>query len=471
MVCRTLTFSPDSDPEYMMFLLRISLAVLLVSLSPHAMTVEPATESLYDLEPTVVSIAQERGRTVLLVNGQPFSVKGAGMGYSDSAGVSSLAAAGGNAFRTWDTLSMDAQLEAALQHDLMVLVGLDVGKQLQGFDYDDAVLVEQQHQRLLGVVERYRNHPSVLGWILGNEPNLMVNGEGRVIPANPDIYSAIGKLARDIKAVDPNHPTTVAFAFTATLADDIRSALQAAPDLDFVSLQAYGALSVIPQVVQDMKLPRPFMITEFGPLGHWEMPATEWGREIEEPSGHKAQGMLARMKDSVIDDPTGKLLGSFAFLWGHKQERTPTWYGLFLDTGERTASVDELTRVWTGSWPENRAPSVWSVTLQDQTADTSVRVKTSEPLKASAIINDPENDALIVGWELLNEVDERSHGGHFERRPDAVELRNARMTEDGERSGLVFDAPRLPGEYRLFVYARDEHRGGATANIPFLVTE
>ena len=123
------------------------------------------------------------------------------------------------------------------------------------------------------------------------------------------------------------------------------------PSLDFVSLQAYGALSAIPERVAAMPGDWPFMITEYGPLGHWEMPATDWGREIEEPSGLKARGMRERMEPVILSDSTGRLIGSFAFLWGQKQERTPTWYGLFTADGARTASVDELTRWWTGHYP------------------------------------------------------------------------------------------------------------------------
>lgn len=452
-------------------MLNASLAFFLVALQLTSVSLHAAVKDVTESEPSAVVIDTQGQRAILTVNGEPFLVNGAGMGYSDAQGVASLATAGGNAFRTWGTASLDVQLEAALANNLMVLVGLDIGKELQGFDYDDPTLVSQQHRRILSVVEKYQHHPSILGWILGNEPNLMVSGEGQVIPANPNVYSAIGKLARDIKAIDPHHPTTVAFAFTATLAADIRAALQAIPDLDFLSLQAYGALSVIPEVFQQMQLSRPFMITEYGPLGHWEMPATHWGREIEEPSGHKAKGMRARMTGSVTDDPTLKLLGSFAFLWGHKQERTPTWYGLFLESGERTASVDELTQVWTGHWPDNRAPSAWSIMLQNQTPDKSVVVKVAERVTASAIVNDPENDALTVRWELLKEVDERSHGGHFEQRPDTIELRTVELTVEGEESKIVFTTPSTPGEYRLFVYALDGYGGGATANIPFLVAE
>lgn len=418
-----------------------------------------------------VRIATHDGTARLLVNDEPFVVKGAGMGFKDKDGIQSLAEAGGNAFRTWNTADLEMQLEAASEHGLMILAGLELGTELQGFDYSDSRAIDEQHERILSVVERFKNHPNMLGWILGNEPNLMVDANGQVVPADLKVYSAIGKLASNIKSVDPHHPVTVTFAFTATLSDDVKAALKAAPDLDFVSLQAYGALPVIPQFVSDIELAVPFMITEYGPLGHWEMPATHWGREIEEPSGHKAKGMRGRMKDSVINDPTGQLIGSFAFLWGHKQERTPTWYGLFLDSGERTSAVDELTQVWTGNWPTNGAPAAWSIMLQGLTADKSVTVKSGERLRATAIINDPENDALDVRWELLEEVGERSHGGHFEQRPASVEMADEQTTENGEEFAITFIAPDKPGEYRLFVYATDSSNGAATANIPFLTVQ
>jgi len=281
----------------------------------------------------------------------------------------------------------------------------------------------------------------------------------------------MGRLAEAIKALDPDHPITTTFAFTPTLADDMSTAVSNVPDLDFVSLQAYGALPIIPDVVNDLALELPYMITEYGPLGHWEMPATAWGREIEEPSGIKAKGMRARMHGSIVNDPTGQLIGSFAFLWGHKQERTPTWYGLFLESGERTASVDELTHVWTGRWPDNRAPAALSITMNGRSAAENVAINTSTASVAEATINDPENDRLSVRWELLEEVDVRSHGGHFEKTPHAASLLKPVASSSGDTYQLAFNAPDAPGEYRLFIYASDGNGGGATANFPFIVVD
>ena len=424
-----------------------------------------------EVGPIKVEIFNHDNAFTLMVDGRDFVAKGAGVAGDDINALRNLSAAGGNAFRTWDTSVLDEQLQAAERYDLMVLVGLDLKKQLQGFDYTDPEAVHKQHDELMQVVRQYQNHPQILGWILGNEPNLMVGDSGEVVPVDPLVYEAIGALAKDIERTDSHRPKTVTFAFTATLEDDIRSALSAAPDLDFISLQAYGALPVIPQLVADMDLDMPFMITEYGPLGHWEMPSTKWGREIEEPSGLKAQGMERRMQGSVIDDPTGKLLGSFAFLWGHKQERTPTWYGLFLDSGEKTASVDELTRVWSGHYPPNRAPSAWSISLNDQVPGANVTVRAGDSLLALAKVTDPENDELIVSWKLMEEVKDRSHGGHFEQRPDELRLENITATVGNETAQLEFKAPDSIGEYRLYMVARDANGGAATANIPFLVVE
>lgn len=433
------------------------------------MASESVAESMDNSSGSVVDIVHSGDDWTLQVNGQPFVVHGAGMGYADEAGIASLAKAGGNAFRTWGTEHLDVQLAAAERHGLKVLAGLDMQKQLQGFDYRDADAVAQQLTMLQASIDRYQSHPSLLGWIIANEPNLMIGPDGGAVPPDPAVYEAMGDVLTYIHEHDPDHPATVAFAFTATLAEDVTLALQAMPTLDFLSFQAYGALPVVASLVQELNVDLPYMITEFGPLGHWEMPATQWGREIEEPSGAKAQGLVDRMQKAGLDDPQGQLLGGFAFLWGHKQERTPTWYGLFTEDGGRTAAVDELTRLWTGQYPEQRAPSAWNLNLNDQPSGASVTLLPGSVARASLQVSDPDGDTLAVRWRLMNEVDARSHGGHFEAQPDWVPLEFSEHSQVEDRHGVTLRAPMQPGHYRLYAWAEDGHGGIATANFPFLV--
>ena len=322
---------------------------------------------------------------------------------------------------------------------------------------------------LTETIDKYKNHPNVLGWIIANEPNLMIGGDGQAVPADAKIYDAIGDIVEYIHQHDKNHPATVAFAFTASLVEDVTTALTHAPSLDFISLQAYGALPAIPDVIKQLSLDLPFMVTEYGPLGHWEMPATAWGREIEEPSGVKAVGMVERMQTTLLNDASGKLIGSFAFLWGQKQERTPTWYGMFVASGERTAVVDELTRIWTGDYPDNRAPSAWRITLDDKQPTDSIRLKPGQHVVARVDVEDPENDPLDVRWQLMREVVTRSQGGHTELEPASVPLEINPIAYGKGYISTDFITLNEPGEYRLFAYVTDNQGGVATANFPFLV--
>lgn len=405
----------------------------------------------------------------ITVDGQPFELKGAGMGYSDEAGIALLAEAGGNAFRTWGTEHLDVQLAAAERYGLKVLVGLDMQKQLQGFDYNDSAAVAGQLAMLKTSIDRYKSHPSLLGWIIANEPNLMIGADGGAVQPDPKVYAAMKDVLDYIHEQDPDHPATITFAFTATLADDVRLALQAMPALDFLSFQAYGALPAIAPLIQELAVELPYMVTEFGPLGHWEMPATQWGREIEEASGAKAVGLVDRMYQAGLNNPQGQLLGGFAFLWGHKQERTPTWYGLFTEEGGRTAAVDELTRLWTGQYAEQRAPSAWSLTLNQQQATENVVLAPGTSVQARLQASDPEGSSLTIRWQVMQEVQARSHGGHFEAGPDMLEAEFGSTTSDGDVHEVSLKAPVQPGEYRLYAWAQDGEGGVATANFPFLV--
>ncbi|MCB9350763.1 MAG: hypothetical protein H6573_25130 [Lewinellaceae bacterium] len=79
------------------------------------------------------------------------------------------------------------------------------------------------------------------------------------------------------------------------------------------------------------------------------MPKTEWEAPIEINSSVKANAYLERYQ-KAIEPYKDQCMGSYVFLWGQKQERTPTWYGIFLESGEETESVDVMHYIWNGAW-------------------------------------------------------------------------------------------------------------------------
>jgi SAM-dependent methyltransferase len=405
--------------------------------------------------PVPVEIVKQGERYVLLRGGSPYEIKGAGLEFGD---VSALAAHGGNSFRTWRTDNGRATgqevLDEAARYGVTVAMCIEIGRERHGFDYDDEEAVARQLEYARAEVLKYRNHPALLFWIIGNEPNLHFE--------NPRVFDAINDISKMIHELDGNHPTTTALAgIDADLAGLIA---QRAPDLDFVSIQMYGEIVNLPQYIEEMGFNRPYMVTEWGAIGHWEVPKTAWGAPIEQNSSQKAANYLNSYRIAIASDPN-RLIGSYVFLWGQKQERTPTWYGMFLEDGTETETVDTMQYIWTGSWPENRSPRIAGMWLDSRSAHQDVTLTAGSSYEARVDASDPDEDALRYRWEVMRESDATQTGGDLEAKPASLPDR-VTITDPGS---AVVTAPSQPGAYRLFVYVYDGNDHAGHANIPFRV--
>jgi len=157
-------------------------------------------------------------------------------------------------------------------------------------------------------------------------------------------------------------------------------------------------------------------------------------------------------------------IGSYAFLWGYKQEQTPTWYGLFTKDGSATQSIDVLNSHWQGD-VRNRAPILNSFLLNNQDKNQSVSVKRGKNCSFTFDVFDFENDSLTYQFVLLPESKDKKAGGDFERTPDPITFK----TIEHINRKIVVKAPQRSGPYRFFIYIYDNNQNVATANIPFYV--
>ncbi len=420
-------------------------------------------EGNVEVTPSKVEIKQVDGVHRFFINDQPFEVRGVGLDFDQIASMNRLKQAGANSFRTWGTNNAKQELDSAAKYGLMVALGLDMEKELHGFDYNNDAKVKEQFNRLKERILLFKDHPNLLCWVVGNELNLLFDNKGQLKLVNPKAYEALADLVDFIHEVDPNHPVTTTFAGVHKSHIDL--ALKHVPQLDFLSYQVYGDLMILPDLVNTAEVEYPYMVTEYGPMGHWERPSTEWGREIEETSSEKAKGYITRINKGILDDKSGLCLGSYAFYWGQKQERTPTWYGMFLKTGEPTEVIDELTKLWTGTYPENRAPSVTAITFNSQKATDNIYVDPKSSHSAKIEVMDPDSDELEIEWVIRKEVMVRSEGGAFEKEPETIQFEK----EADEHGTIKFVVPEEKGDYRLFAYVRDSKGKAGYANIPFYV--
>jgi hypothetical protein len=403
---------------------RYVLPALLLAVLATAATTSTATTSAKDKAgPVKVAIKKTAVGYQLLRDGQPYVVKGAGAQVQD---FESLAKYGGNSVRTWhveeDIDKGLAMLDRAHQLGLTVSLCLNISRERHGFDYDDEVAIAAQFDRAKAAVVAYKDHPAVLSWMIGNELNYDYK--------NPAVYDAVNDIAKMIHQIDPNHPVTT------TIAGYIRQA----------------------------NFDTPYFVTEWGAVGHWEVGKTAWGAPVESNSTEKAANYLRSYEQVLASDPH-QALGNYVFLWGQKQERTATWYGLFMETGEATEVIDVMTLIWTGEWPANRSPRVESLQLIGQTAFDNIHLNPGQEYTAQSSLFDPDGDELTYTWSVKPESTSTAHGG--DREDPIADLDGLINQPGGARVSFV--APASEGAYRIFMVASDGRGSAAHGNIPFYV--
>jgi hypothetical protein len=397
-----------------------------------------------------VEIKKIDGSYKLFRGGQPYFIKGAGgTNYMER-----LAQYGGNSIRTWDSRNGEDVLNKANNLSLTVTMGLNVARERHGFNYDDTTAIKQQLEKLREQVRKYKNYPAILIWGIGNELNLNYK--------NPKVWDAVNDIAKMIHEEDPNHLTTTMLAGINKKEIDYIKAR--CPYLDLLSVQVYGGLAAVPQQIKSAGWEGAYMVTEWGPTGHWEGLQTSWKAPIEETSSEKAAVYKSRYEYSMEKDKD-KCLGSYVFLWGQKQERTPTWYGLFTEKEEESEVVDVMQFLWSGNWPQNQAPHIYSLQIDHKKVTDNIVLKSGKSYNVLAVAFDPNNDKIIYRWELLEEATKLGDGGDREERPAGID--NA--ITNSENGKATLKTPVKEGAYRLFVYINDGHNKVATANIPFYV--
>jgi len=385
----------------------------------------------------------------LLRNGEYYYVNGAG----GNGHLKVLADIGGNSIRTWATGNGLAVLDSAHKHGLTVCMGLWVNHERHGFDYNDEYAVKAQLKGFEDAIIKMRDHPALLMWAVGNEVDLFYS--------NFRVWNAVEDIAAMIKRLDPNHPT-----MTVTAGVDVAEVSmikEFCPSIDILGVNTYGGIGPLSDQIRKYGWTKPYMVTEWGPYGHWESPTVSWGESVEANSSQKAKMRKDSYKYIVKD--SALCLGSYAFLWGHKQEQTPTWYGIFTEDGRSTESVDVLNSYWAKNPDKNRAPLLNGFLLNNKTKYESIKVNKRKECLFTIAVSDYENDSLTFVYELMEESTDKKAGGDFEAKMESLDYKVLGRACDY----IKIKAPSKSGAYRFYVYVSDNFNNVATANIPFYV--
>jgi hypothetical protein len=382
-------------------------------------------------------------------NGKPYYIKGAGA--KDHFNL--LSKSGANSIRLWSTNNRHL-LDSADHYGFTVTLGLYVRPERSGMDYNDEYAVKGQIDQLKKEVLKYKDHPALLIWGIGNEVDLKYS--------NFKVWETIEAIANFIKKVDPNHPTMTVIAGIDP--SKIYQIKKNCPSIDILGLNVYGSIENAGTNIRKFNWDKPYIVTEWGVNGPFEAKKTAWKAKIEPPNGVKAEQRLVRYKE-LIEKDSERCLGSYCFLWGQKQESTATWHGMFLSDGRPTEAVDVMQYCWTGKWPSTRAPSIKDISLEnlDWRKDHLLASNSQVSLKIQYLRYN--NKEIIFEFKLFPEAYSNQIGGDFQASPEAIAFEVIRQKKDE----LIFITPKRRGAYRIFAFVKNEMGQSSVANIPFFV--
>jgi hypothetical protein len=406
-------------------------------------------QKLVDHQP-IVEVRYHERKAQLYRHGEPYFIKGAaGPQYLDK-----VAAYGANSIRTWDLNNADSLLDLAHELGLTVTLGLEIGRPSwgQSFNYWKFWEVSKKIEELKPIIEKYKDHPALLMWGVGNELEQFGGGKRFLL------YYTINRVGKMIKEIDPNHPTMAAFTSYTE-----KSRTVSMPYIDVIGYNSFDAINLMHDIIYGEKgFDQAYIFSEWGPSGHWETPNTEWGAPKELKNSAKRELMEKHWE--IIHSDNEFLLGSYAFYWGNKMEVTPTWFSLFGEDGSETESVHFLKSAWTGQKTDNLAPQVHDLFIETNNGvlNDNVYLENNVEYAVIAQVTDPENDTITYKWEIRPE-----ESYFFKNKTINYDMDHLILNEEDNK--ITFVSPIDEGPYRVFVFAFDGKGNVASYNIPFYV--
>ena len=183
------------------------------------------------------------------------------------------------------------------------------------------------------------------------------------------------------------------------------------------------------------------------------------GQRREGPPPH-------RRLSAVIEPHLDQGFGAYVFLWGQKAGAHANLVQPFHAHREATAAVDAMQHLWTGRWPDNRAPTLHSLRLDGRTADSHVTLVERRRYTAVASVADPDGDAVAYQWNIKPESTSTAVGGD----PEAPIDDRAGLIDDPSRARIELLAPFSAGRVPVVrVRLRRARPCGTCQHIPFLV--
>ena len=384
---------------------------------------------------TVVKVTGTKGNWGLTLNGAPYTIKG--MTYGPPAAAANaympdLVKMGVNTIRTWGTDSTSLPLlNSAAAYGIHVINGFWLN---QGADYvNDTAYKTSTLNTIVATVNQYKNNPGVLLWDVGNEVILTTQDHftGAQIEAERIAYAQyVNQVVDAIHAADPNHPVTSTDAYTGAWP----YYKQYTPDLDLMAVNSYGAGCSVPGDYASGGYNKPYILTEGGASGEWEVPNDANGVPTEPTDQQKQAAYPAEYACLTADH--GDFLGGTFFHFGTENDFGGVWLNTY-SGGWKRLTYYSVAGMYGGHPGTNTPPVITSMTAGQN-------VPAGGTFPVSVAVSDPNGDPIHYNLMYSNKY--VSGGG--------TGLSWATFTQTGNGTFTV-TAPQTMGVWKVYVYAFD----------------
>ncbi len=394
----------------------------------------------------------------LTVDGQPFRVKGVTFGYDKEIAnydtyFKDLKFLGVNTIRTWATDKHTPQLlDAAYKNDIKVMVGIWMRHGRPGmedddsFDYlNDTKGMEIMYDNAIETVEKFKTHPAVLTWGIGNEVYLNTATDEEKLA-----YSKLlERICSKIKTIDSNHPITSVEAWTFGL-DWWQKYV---PSLDIYGLNSYGSGAGLLQTQLDrLGIDKPYIVTEFGVTGEWDIKTKKNDIKIEPTDEEKYNAIANGYKDWIANK--SKCLGAYIFHYSNGSDFGGVWLMTHFKKSLRP-QYWAIREAFTNKKPINNVPKIETLTLPDSV------FKSGTWIPVNLKVFDIENENLEVSFSYNQRTGSR-------RRRSQINQLNHRGTIE---NGFEIELPKVNGAIKVYANVKDTYNNLGIASTSIIVND
>ncbi len=394
----------------------------------------------------------------LIVNGKPFQIKGATFGYDKDVEnydhyFQDLKFLGVNTIRIWATNKNTKKLlDAAHTHGIKVMVGIWMRHGRPGMEDDDSFDylkdiqgMETMYTNAINTVEKYKDHPAVLIWGIGNEVYL-----NTATDAEKEAYSKLlERICSSIKKSDPHHPITSVEAWTFGL-DWWQKFV---PSIDIYGLNSYGpGANHLAAELEKRGIDKPDSVTEFGVTGEWDIKEKKNDITVEPTDAQKYDAILKGYSSWIQNKPS--CLGVYVFHYGNGDDFISAWLLTHYKKMYRP-QYWAIREAYTGKKPVNIVPLIEKFEL------TNSNINSGTWVPVSLKVSDLEQEDLEIRFYYNQRTGSR-------KRRNQISPLNYRGSAT---EGFEIQLPPENGPVKVYVHVKDTYNNVGIASTSIIVKD